>query len=83
MKHDHSFTLTAAVILAGVVLAFVNPADANNTAPAVASAIETPANLQGKAGVVATVDSHVAPSAKREAKHKGSCERAKHPDPRA
>jgi hypothetical protein len=85
MKNDHSFTFTAAVILAGVVLAFVNPADANNTAPTVASAIETPVNLpgNGNASVVAAVDSQAAPSAKGEAKHKGSCERVKHSDPRA
>jgi hypothetical protein len=83
MKNDHSFTFTAAVILAGVVLAFVNPADANNSAPAVASAIKAPVHLPGKAGVVAAVDAPAAPSAKGEAKHKGSCERAKRSDPRA
>lgn len=85
MKHDHSFTFTAAVILAGVVLAFVNPADANSSAPAVATTIATPSILPPNAGVVAAVEAHgeTGTAAKHDAKHKGSCERVKHADPRA
>lgn len=33
MKNDYSFKFLAAVILAGVVLAFVNPADAAESSP--------------------------------------------------
>ena len=38
MKTDHTFTFTAAVILAGVALALINPAGASDNVPASLSA---------------------------------------------
>ncbi|MEO6567451.1 MAG: hypothetical protein ABIO94_01710 [Opitutaceae bacterium] len=67
MKHDHTFTFTAAVVLAGVVLAFVNPAEAINSTAPVASSIEN----------------SISAPAKSPAKHKGDCERVSRLDPRA
>jgi len=83
MKHDHSLTLTAAIVLAGVVLAFANPADASNSAAPVASAIESTPVLPLNSNAVAAVDSHPGASRRGEARAKGSCERIKHADPRA
>ena len=82
MKTDHSFTFTAAVVLAGVVLAFVSPADAVNAAPATAVVLENSSVPATATNTVATLDSHA--SAKGETKHKGSCERGvKRPAPQA
>ena len=84
MKNDHSFTFTAAIVLAGVVLAFVNPADASNsTSAAVASTIESTTVLPINSNPVAAVDSHAGAPRKGEARAKGSCEHVKRSDPRA
>jgi hypothetical protein len=55
MKHDHSLIFTAAVVLAGVVLAFVDPANASNTGSSATGATGSALNhtkVESVAGMV-------------------------------
>ena len=83
MKHDHTFTFTAAVVLAGVVLAFVNPAEAINSTAPVVSTIEHSISVPASTQVMAAVAAPAAATATSPAKHKGDCARSTRPDPRA
>jgi hypothetical protein len=71
MKTDHTFTFTAAVVLAGVALAFVNPVDATDDVLPLAS------TGVSAASTFAAADSSGPASVNRETKHKNSCDRAK------
>jgi hypothetical protein len=71
MKTDHTFTFTAAVILAGVALAFVNPADATDKPLATINTLTVPANA------FAAVDANAGSTVKRGTKRNHSCVGAK------
>jgi hypothetical protein len=83
MKNDTSLSLTAAIILAGVVLAFVNPADANDAATA-SNAVENTVAIPAATNAMAASDVHgaVGPHA-RSPRTKASCEHVRRADPRA
>ena len=88
MKNDHSFTLTAAVVLAGVVLAFVNPTGANSATPANGAEIAAATTLssshdQTVAGALAVKDPSAAKRGKRGHRAKYSCPQIERVDPRA
>lgn len=83
MKKDHTFTFTAAVILAGVVLAFVNPAEANHAAPLADSISASSSNLQNLVGAIAENDAPVARHGKHGSHGKGACPQISRADPRA
>lgn len=74
MKNDNSFTLTAGIIIAGVVLAFTSPAEATKSTGSEAAAAPTSNNLHNIVAAIAAVD---APSATVDARPKGLC-RGKH-----
>jgi len=80
MKNDHSLTFTAAIVLAGVVLAFVAPVDANS-ATLVADGIA--AASKNLPSAVATSDAPATKHGKRGHRSKEGCPQISRVDPRA
>src|ERR1041385_5565998 len=83
MKNDHSLTFTAAVVLAGVVLAFVNPAGANSSESLATGPAGNSSNLHNIVSVIAASDAGTMASLNGAKQHKGTCHRMNHTDPHA